>query len=301
MRTYPLDLKLKMNANDIFANRMTVTQILDNTVFIIIDGVGTKNQTYCNYLIRGNTRYVFDILNYDSKNLISDMYTAVKDLSVIRSEKDMNNFGRPDRLKNLIDKIKRYLTDDTIDRVITIGISHGSVLIHGAVLSIKNDNIDDKYMNKLNIWTLGSPRYIPQTLLPILEEKKPRILNFYNTSDYIIRSLYRINKLIPSIKVPNLHHVHNSKEIEWTTITSLDNYTNPKYYYSNGIVYIKNFETYSTAIYNNVKLDSKILRCHVSYFNFVPILDENLMFLMQFPKWEPPEFHFGKNIRYQIS
>jgi len=301
MRTYPLDFKTN---SSLHLNRMLVSQIRNNTVFIVIDGIGTKNQSFCNSLIHGDTRYIFEIFNYDSKNMISDMYTAVKDLSIIRSEKDINNFGRQARLTCLISKIKRYLTDDKIDRVITIGISHGSIIMHGAVLSIKNGSIDDKYMNKLNIWTLGSPRYIPQTLLPLLEENKPRILNFYNTSDSIIRSLCIINKLIPSIQVPNLHHVHNSKDIEWTTIASLDtnpNYTNPRYYYSNGIVYIKHFETYSNAIYNNVRFDSKMLRCHASYFNFFPILDENLMFLMQYPKWEPPECHFGKNVRYQIN
>ena len=63
MRTYPLE-NIKTNNS----NRMLVSQIHNNTVFIVIDGIGAKNQTFCNFLIHNdNTRYIFEFFNYDSK------------------------------------------------------------------------------------------------------------------------------------------------------------------------------------------------------------------------------------------
>ena len=73
--------------------------------------------------------------------------------------------------------------------IIIIGNSHGSLIIHGAILKLKMI-INDKLQNELNsdritIITNGSPYYLPKILL-----KNNNIYNIYNIDDYILKNIF---------------------------------------------------------------------------------------------------------------
>lgn len=97
-------------------------------------------------------------------------------------------------------EIQKYLDNPEVEMVVAIGISHGSVVLYAALLKLLMD-WKLPTISKLHVVSIGSPRFIPSTLLPP-SSHAPRILNFYHVEDPIVSKL----RFVPSIKpfVPSL-------------------------------------------------------------------------------------------------
>lgn len=293
-KVFPLDNNIQ--SSNLSDHKMLYSNNDPSTVFIMIEGMGTTSQDTCRVIENKNskTMYMFNNVNYDSKNIVFDTFRAVGDLNEISTSGSLNNYGklgRSDRLNKLTKIIKDRLNSH-FNRVIVVGTSHGSLLVHGAILKIKMDPECDIHIDKLRIWTLGSPRYLPQKLLP-LPDDEPRILNFYNTLDPVVRALFTGMQFLTSVQVPNLKALKDNST-GWKYCAEDDNYEivdeptkdRAKYIYKDGIVYLKNVEKYNENINENFKLWGAASKYHGSYYNFFPLIDFILMYVMHTNEWK---------------
>jgi hypothetical protein len=92
---------------------------------------------------------------------------------------------------------------NTDNKIVVIGVSHGSLIVHSAILKIKAiyepiDDLINIFTNRIIVLTLGSPKYLPKTLLnrssisDNMEMKYGNVYNFYNVKDKIYNILHTI-------------------------------------------------------------------------------------------------------------
>jgi hypothetical protein len=81
-------------------------------------------------------------------------------------------------------------------KIVVIGVSHGSLIVHSAILKIKAiyepvEQLINIFTDRIIVLTLGSPKYLPKTLLNnknIRDEIRMiygNVYNFYNIKDKI--------------------------------------------------------------------------------------------------------------------
>lgn len=178
---------------------------LQDTAIIRIEGMGTNSPSICKSVpgppdnLKGPKNVHFVNVTYASRGMTRDAISLRSNSMSLRSgSPDIAN-GRESqrRLFELINKIKMYLTSE-MNKVIVIGVSHGSLLVHAAFLKLQMDiDLTPENLSKLHIYTIGSPRYLPKGLLP-----EGRLLNFYHVKDKMIRLV----NMLPfgGCKVPDL-------------------------------------------------------------------------------------------------
>lgn len=308
--------------------QFSIRKSYPKTVFITIRGVGT-NEKDSSRMITARTKTVglmyFINVDYESFLVPIDIIHAGIDIHRIGSQN--KKITRGERLNKLTTIIKESLSNKDIKNVIVIGNSHGSILVHAAVLKLRMDVLCDKYINKLCVWTFGSPRYLPQGLLPYMPDgflsDLPRVLNVYNVLDPYIRKLYFLRMIMTSLQVPNLNNIDTNYaflEYPQTTNDANDanyaNYANananalkekPKYYYeqNKGFLFVKNSEYYSNA--NNLefsKIKGSIVKYHVTLLNLFPLLDQYYLYIIDFPHWvdnDNPMCNLNGMIKYIIT
>ena len=163
----------------------------EKIAFIQCEGMGVNENDACFSRLGGN--HVYHYFNYKSKGLLSDAYTLLKDMANLSENKGLTN--RKDRLLALVKVIKHYMTlkdqQDKcfFDRVVLIGVSHGSLIMHGAIELLKMDINITKEMwdNRLHFFTIGSPRHPhAYTLSPYEKDGKPLFYNFYHHNDTVL-------------------------------------------------------------------------------------------------------------------
>jgi len=102
-------------------------------------------------------------------------------------------------------------------KIVVIGVSHGSLIVHSAIIKIKGiyrpiEKLFDIFDKRIIVLTLGSPKYLPISLLSykIRDENISfgNVYNFYNTKDGIYSVLNSIRKLgfnsLSYLKFPEL-------------------------------------------------------------------------------------------------
>ena len=283
-RVVPTDARIDDTSTEI-------TQLeSSHTATIMIGGVGTSVE-YCFTKTVNETMY--RLIDYSSKGLVRDVINAKDDLAHLHENKQLSN--NRTRLFKLTQAIKDCLTSDkNYERVVVIGVSHGSLLVHGAILRLKMDlTIPTEKFDILHVVTLGSPRYLPKGLTN-------HVYNFYNMSDTIINLLRRCRNLIDYIEVPN----QPSKTAKWIDLdTTLDatvkqtsgeqtfttskklNKTISKYYSitENHCTFVENEEFYCFGIYNifNKFITDNVTAVswhHSVSFNLFPLLRYDAMY-----------------------
>lgn len=168
--------------------------VAKNIAFVSVEGVGAQNDDFYNVIqLTSALRCTFHYVNYNSIGVLADLRSFKKNTKAV-AQGDPSAVSRKGRLFKIVNIIKStLLSNQKPDIVYLYGCSHGSVLIHAAVLALMMDlDISHTHLAKLRILTLGSPQYIPARLLdPFVSNTSttPPVLNFYHANDSIIKLL----------------------------------------------------------------------------------------------------------------
>jgi hypothetical protein len=287
----------------------------ENMVFIYIGGVSSSDPDFTKeYKFNNGEKeisYAFESVSYYSSKrpdyVIDDILTGRVDAQNLSQNTQINpdSSRKAKRLNNLVSIISFYMKY-TRRKIVVIGVSHGSLIVHSAILKIKGiyrpiEQLFKIFNERIIVLTLGSPKYLPLSLL----SDKIRdyisfgnVYNFYNTKDGIYSVLNSIRKLgfnsLSYLKFPELKDEFNDESPNYVNIEPLLCLTNtniPKYKYDdhNHLFFVKNTENLkyfkdnsSEEIYiiqNLCKNTLNIVFFHSILFHFFPIFKNKLHIL----------------------
>lgn len=273
----------------------TLMNINTPRVYIHIEGMGTNDPSLCrSYTSSNKDVSIFEYISYGSKSIFLDLASAIENIRRVAHEIPPSNkmlLGRK-RLHELENRLVYYLTKTKDINIVVVGISHGSIIVHSAILKLKmhlDSTIQDNLNKRVTIVTLGSPRYLPVKLL-----SSGKIYNFYNIEDPLV---FKLSSL-PYVKVPSLDSINIDKDINPAIEKSTnapENYNKdelPKYYYNKnkGIVLVRNIEAFVDVYYpefnygkkpeDTFKEYSDIAKYHCCPFNFIPLMDVSIVAML---------------------
>ena len=206
---------------------------LRNHVFVIMYGVGSGNINVCKIKKHPNEKEIkFQFVDYSSNGIIADLKNLKLTANALTEGKTgpSDLFSR-ERIYRLKTTIKDFLKAGK--NVTAIGVSHGSLILHGAILKLQMDmDVNQSMLNHLNVLTVGSPRYLPKDLLLPIQStsqtaapappKIERVLNFYHKRDSYIRKLHILaSKPGSSFRVPDLSKIKLKPEMKTEQVIKL--------------------------------------------------------------------------------
>jgi hypothetical protein len=227
----------------------------NNIVYILISGIFTNEKEESNYLY--SYKNIIEVISYKSEGL-KDIYQLRKDAIKITQNKDLDL--KP-RFKKSFDLIKFYLLYTNLDIVI-IANSHGSLIIHGAILKLKmiiDSNLEKELnSNRISIITNGSPRYLPKELL-----NNNQIYNMYNKNDITLNNIFLRNKNY--FKIPNFNINDNDFKMICDNFKVYYNYNS-----NDNIFVIKSINTNKKSVKNHVHTHNILIlfNCSISEILF---------------------------------
>lgn len=284
----------------------------NNIVFIYIGGVSSSDEDYTKLYNNSPKKYIFESVSYNSSKspdyVINDILTGRKDSLNLDQHRQItpDTARKAKRLNRLVSIISFYMRYTT-KKIVVIGVSHGSLIVHSAILKIKaiytpTNNLIDIFSNRIIVLTLGSPKYLPKTLLnssSISDEMSMEygnVYNFYNIKDKIYSILGKIRNLginnLSYLSFPKLSEINSDNyiainDIDKIVINCSKPELYPKYKFDKieHIFYVQNTEylkftkgyiTEYTLIYDLCNNMSSIIFFHSVLFNLFPILLDNL-------------------------
>jgi hypothetical protein len=192
-------------------------------------------------------------------------------------------------------------------KIVVIGVSHGSLIVHSAIIKIKGiyrpiEKLFNIFDERIIVLTLGSPKYLPISLLShkIRDEKISfgNVYNFYNTKDGIYSVLNSIRKLgfnsLSYLKFPELKDEFddgspNYLNMEPSLCLSVADIPKYKYDVSKHLFFVKNTENLKYFKQNSIqetdiikklcKNTLNIVFFHSILFHFFPIFKNKLHIL----------------------
>ena len=187
-----------------------------DTAFISISGVGSQSTgNTCIDSVTTGCRYI-DV-KYGTKGVVRDAIAAFQDMRCVNNQCAFrvgnHNKDTQERVKNLTRAIVDCLTRDKYKYVVVIGCSHGSLIVHAAFLHVQMMVARELLANKLFIFTVSSPYYLPKDLVPqATRGRLPKLVNAYHKKDPLVNTLQfslLCNKLynLSCSKVPDLSMV----------------------------------------------------------------------------------------------
>ena len=252
-------------------------------IFICLNGVGDSSEETC-YKLYPETTFAQLRYRYPKQNIVHDVLSAYKSLASLTGVSitpKLQNRIRIYRLKNVI---KAYLENDDYEYVCLCGVSHGALLFHEAFLKLQmDDTINASHYCKLSIATLGSPRYLPSTLIPRNPNsmdfiKNFNVINIYHISDPFINMIRKISNMTELIKVPPLPsdncHFIKSKEPDFDVTEAEYNY---HYNRSTGIMFVNSKKP---EFKDEIHSDSQLQRYHVSTYNMYPFINQKTRYCL---------------------
>lgn len=157
--------------------------------YILCPGMG-NNTINVYYTHHGNH---YELFNYGAEDSVmgycSDVICLIRDILSLRKNEitgknPLNAIeAKIGRLKRLVTRIKLLLiSPDQYARVVLLGLSHGALLMYGAILRLLCDvELNRSHYEKLRIFTVGAPIYPPSTLLlPYEKDQSINLLNILN-------------------------------------------------------------------------------------------------------------------------
>ena len=282
----------------------------DNMVFIYIGGVSSSDPDFTKEYKNGEKSYVFESVSYISSKrpdyVIDDILTGRIDARQLSQgiQPKPDTLRKAIRLNNLVSIISFYMRF-TSRKIVVIGVSHGSLIVHAAILKIKAlyrpiEHLFNIFTNRIIVLTLGSPKYLPIRLLKHVTNtgniQFGNVYNFYNTKDAIYSLLNQIRKIglnsLSYLKFPEL--ISNRPDNNYTDIPQYlsinpeitSNIPKFKYDEEKHMIFVKNTE-YLKYFKSNSVHDTGIIKelCdttpsiifyHSILFHFFPIFQENL-------------------------
>jgi hypothetical protein len=197
---------------------------VNNISIILNEGMLTDEPTTCKQIKKFMLKQVkqdngtvqFEVMvpkiylinaNYFSRGLLKDAATLSKDAGALEKLGCIpHTLYSHERVLILKELIKYELLHRHVQKgpngenilpkdykVYVCGMSHGSLLVHGAIVKLQMDmDIRFEHLQHLYVLTNGSPRYLPTGLIPRPDNYDPRdppLLNFYHVKDPYIRLL----------------------------------------------------------------------------------------------------------------
>lgn len=217
-----------------------------NSVCIFIFGIGDKLDKSPKY--NDTDENIIEIIEYGTEGVIKDVITLFKDFYKLKNDKLL--IEKP-RLTKLVELLKFYLLYTDLN-IIIFGVSHGSLIIHGAILKLKMIDIDNKFnFNRIKIRTLGSPRYFPKELL-----ENNDIYHLYNINDFI----YKFKRLY-GFKFPIFPLITDSKFELTKKFNKIEIYT----LRNDNFIFIRFFDP-----------ELNIFKYHSNLINLTILFDDNM-------------------------
>jgi hypothetical protein len=154
---------------------------ITNTVFMTLYGAGSERRPHEVYYVHQNNTYI-ERLPYNSRNTVFDVldarsdaaglkaYSQKCDLSTGMNVEDLASTTTRAKIVQIKKRILHYIQDESIENIVLVCVSHGSLIIHYTLLqlaSILGVNIKQGILNKLKVITIGSPRTLPKQLFSI--------------------------------------------------------------------------------------------------------------------------------------
>jgi hypothetical protein len=186
----------------------------EDMVFIYIGSVSSREFTKEYSFNIGNKKisYVFESVSYyysfkpPDYDIDDILLTRIDYKQDLLSEKKIRKAKRLNNLVSIISFYMRYTTR----KIVVIGVSLGSLLVHSAILKIKGiyrplEHLLNIFENRIIVLTLGSPKYLPISLLSHenRNSKFGNVYNFYNTTD----GIYDLLDLIRNIGFNSLSYL----------------------------------------------------------------------------------------------
>jgi hypothetical protein len=284
----------------------------NNIVFIYIGGVSSSDEDFTKKYTNRDKEYIFESVSYISSKspyfVINDLLTGRRDARNLSDGTTIktDSARKAIRLNKLISIISFYMKY-TDKKIVVIGVSHGSLIVHSAILKIKAiyepvDDLMNIFTNRIIVLTLGSPKYLPKTLLKNkisddMEMIYGNVYNFYNVRD----TIYSVLNTLRTSGINNLSYLtfptltnEKSIDVSYTSISDREKILLgliprefPKYKFDteNHIFFVKNTENLKYIketppndylIKNLSESILSIIFYHSVLFHFFPIFIDNL-------------------------
>lgn len=254
---------------------------LNKTAIICMEGVGTNSPSSCKFLLPKGAQpkhVYYEDVPYFTRGYLKDVKTLYTDAGSLQNLGMIpHTLYSHERVFLLKECIKKYVTNLNIHHVIVVGISHGSLLVHGAFLKLQMDmEITLDHIKKIKIYTIGSPRYLPKGLIPGGDDKS--LLNFYHVRDPYPVLLRKISGNDGRFQVPDLSSIQkNLPKKDPSGIHAKPQTTENEYLYdeSNALVYVNRCKFVTSGV---SKLDPDVFE-HTYMPLFYEPLKQRFMFL----------------------
>jgi hypothetical protein len=289
----------------------------EDMVFIYIGGVSSSDPDFTKeYKFNNGEKeisYAFESVSYYSSKrpdyVIDDILTGRDDARHLSHEKQikLDTERKAKRLNNLVSIISFYMRY-TKRKIVVIGVSHGSLIVHSAIIKIKGiyrpiEQLFNIFDERIIVLTLGSPKYLPISLLSYKTRDDNisfgNVYNFYNTKDGIYSVLNSIRKLgLNSLSYLNFPQLENEFDITSQGYINMDislclqqqaDIPKYKYDYHKHLFFVKNTENLKYFKQNSTrdidiiqKLCNDTLNIvffHSILFHFFPIFKNKLHIL----------------------
>jgi hypothetical protein len=157
--------------------------IRGNIAVIVIEGFlsqGNNDPNEEGYRVQSSINYYYQW--YDTKGLLRDFLTLRSDIK--KTGEGSRSDNREDRLNSLVDKIKKQLQNKEIQKLVLIGLSHGSLIMYSALAKVEADtSIEFNLLKKLYFYAVSPPTVLPNNVLSYNEKTDPDTVDAYKTRE----------------------------------------------------------------------------------------------------------------------
>jgi len=259
-------------------NGMLDFSFVYNTAIVIMYGMGSDHDFW---KMDDHHNILVETVSYETQGFFSDLENLKKTVNTLsKTESGPNDVFSQMRIIKLKNVLQKCLL--LFSRVIAIGVSHGSLVLQGAVMKLQMDNID---ISKMCVYTIGSPRYLPRYLMSFNPTMFHRVLNFFHLNDLVISKLLILVKYNNSFKIPNFKTYASAIEkglgvMNLPDGTILDNKENKYGYYydEENAVVINNIPYYPDLTFSDkflvLPFINNAFNYHVSSISLYPVFDQ---------------------------
>ena len=170
-------------------NFLNVCDIKDDAAVIYCGGLGTSTTPHSGkHHEITHMKFTYDIINYDTRGVFNDAIELIRNIGTLYGTNQ--NIGRRKRLESIVDTI---ISHQDRSQIILFGISHGSIILHLALLRLKTRSGFEPtldFMKKIVFVTVGSPHPPHGMLLHRYETGKIHNYNFYHLDDSVLQKTF---------------------------------------------------------------------------------------------------------------
>ena len=188
---------------------LSFCKIQTDAAIIYIPGVGASDKP----VKKVHQKYIYDILDYETMGIIPDTLELINNIRNLYKRRNEDGMKRIKRLESIVDLIISYEAQGR-SQIILLGISHGSIIFHLALLRLKTRFLfNPEILKKIILVTVGSPNPPPGMLLHKYEKAEKGAVHYYN---FYHRSDIVLNQPIIKLGLKILAKAENPFITQWT-------------------------------------------------------------------------------------